>query len=158
MRVYKDWCLCIASTHMLISLLWSRKQLLNAQVIRWKAQSIASQQWLRTDLYCLLLLPPPPAPRVCSPCLLKRLCLVAINRLLAKWLFNPVQPYSALTIEMQMKTKMKYDFLSLCWAKIKHLIPYWVQEDAGQHCGGWGGESKLEQCLWRGNQSYLSKF
>lgn len=95
--------------------------------------------------------PPPPAPRVCSPCLLKRLCLVAINRLLAKWLFNPVQPYSALTIEMQMKTKMKYDFLSLCWAKIKHLIPYWVQEDAGQHCGGWGGESKLEQCLWRGN-------
>ena len=42
--------------------------------------------------------------RVCSPCRLKRLCLVAVNRLLAKWLFDPVQAYSALTIEMQMKT------------------------------------------------------
>lgn len=74
---------------------------------RWKAQSIASQKWLRTDLYCLrfiLLHFFFFSWRACSPCLLKRLYLVAVNRLLAKWLFNSVRTYSALTIEMQIKT------------------------------------------------------
>lgn len=77
--------------------------------------------------------------------------MVAINRLLAKWLFNPVQAYSALKqLEMQMKTKMKYDFLSLLG---KDQAFDTILGSGGCWTALWrvGWESKLEQCLWRAN-------
>lgn len=75
--------------------------------------------------------------RACSPCLLKRLYLVAVNRLLAKWLFNPIQAYSALTMEMQIKTKMRYQFEPIGWTKIKS----WYYSGLGRvlNIRHWGG-------------------
>lgn len=35
---------------------------------------------------------------------------------------------------------MRYDFLPPGWAKIKSLIPWWVQEDTGQALEVVGGE------------------
>lgn len=143
MSVYGAWCLAYSKhAHIGCRLRCDfstvvRKAALECSGYRWKAQSTASQQWLRTDLYCLLL----HALffffwRVGSPRFVKRLCLVAVNRLLAKWLFNPVQAYSALTIKMQMKTKMRYHLLPIGWAKIKSLIPCWVREGTRQQALG----------------------
>lgn len=63
--VYRAWSLIyVASTHTLvsvssvISLLWSRKQCMNAQVIGGK-QSIASQKWLRNYTACCCTFFPP---------------------------------------------------------------------------------------------------
>lgn len=109
---------------------------------RWRdSQLPPSSGWeqIYTARCCTLFLPPPPW-RVRSPCLLKRLCLVAINRLLAKWFFNPVQVHSGLTMKTQMKTKMSYHFLPIGWAKIKGSVPYWVRKGIGQQALGMGGE------------------
>lgn len=98
---------------------------------RWKdSQLLHSSGWeqIYTARCCTLFLPP---WRVYSPRLLKRLCLVATNRLLAKWFSNPVQAYSGLTVKMQMKTKMSYHFLLIGWAKIKGSISCWVRKGIG---------------------------
>lgn len=55
MRVYVEiGASYTASTHMFISVV-VQKAAFECSGYRWKAQSIASQKWLRTDLYCLLL-------------------------------------------------------------------------------------------------------
>lgn len=41
---------------------------------------------------------------------LKEIVFGSSKQALAKWLFNPVQAYSAITIEMQIKTKRRYHF------------------------------------------------
>lgn len=106
----------VVSLPSVISLLQSRKQLLNAQVIGGKTVNcFTAVVENRFILPAVAFFPP---WRVCSPRLLKRLCVVAINRLLAKWFFNPVQVYSGLTIKMQMKTKVSY-----------HFFTYWLGQD-----------------------------
>lgn len=59
--VCRDWCFTYSKhSHVRFCLLCDfsavvQKAAFECSGYRWKAQSIASQKWLRTDLYCLLL-------------------------------------------------------------------------------------------------------
>lgn len=106
---------CTASTHVFVSVSSDfsavvQKAFFECAGYRWKAQSIASKKWLRTDLYCLLLHLFFLFLESLQFLSLKEIVFGSSKQALAKWLFNPVQAYSALTIEMQIKTKRRYHF------------------------------------------------